>query len=58
MRALLGEPMLLLLESPLRRGLWTEDLAGPLLAALAEAPSAASEVADGAGSGAQSTADR
>jgi hypothetical protein len=28
--------MLLLLESPLRRGLWTEDLAGPLLAALAE----------------------
>ncbi len=36
-RALLGEPMLLLLESPLRRGLWTEDLAGPLLTALAEA---------------------
>jgi phospholipid/cholesterol/gamma-HCH transport system ATP-binding protein len=36
-RAFLGEPMLLLLERPLRRGLWTEVLAGPLLDALAEA---------------------
>jgi phospholipid/cholesterol/gamma-HCH transport system ATP-binding protein len=36
-RAFLGEPMLLLLERPLRRGLWTEELTRPLLTALAEA---------------------
>jgi phospholipid/cholesterol/gamma-HCH transport system ATP-binding protein len=36
-RAFLGEPMLLLLEHPLRRGLWTEKLSRPLLGALAEA---------------------
>jgi phospholipid/cholesterol/gamma-HCH transport system ATP-binding protein len=36
-RAFLGEPMLLMLERPLRRGLWTEALAAPLLDALGEA---------------------
>ncbi len=36
-RAFLGDPMLLLLEGPLQRGLWTEALARPLLGALAEA---------------------
>jgi phospholipid/cholesterol/gamma-HCH transport system ATP-binding protein len=36
-RAFLGEPMLLLLERPLQRDLGAEALAGPLLAALAEA---------------------
>jgi phospholipid/cholesterol/gamma-HCH transport system ATP-binding protein len=38
-RALLGEPMLLLLERPLQRDRWIEALAAPLLEALAEARS-------------------
>lgn len=36
-RAFLGEPALLLLESPFRQGQWIEDLARPLLAAVTEA---------------------
>lgn len=36
-RALLGRPRLLLLDRPLRQGLWREALAAPLLAAVAEA---------------------